>query len=234
MTVSTEHSLNYLLPTSLRAVIIASAFWVLSLPLTIISGSGGSVIGCLIGCYLVDRNLHQPALVRIRTGSILAVGFLLCLIGNLLAQILVDLELISRLFSPIGAFNISEFIKWLTISAGSAVGLRILSLRTSFGAILEIMFVATAFVLTLAAHRNGMIQRPFVIGDFALVRGIDPSIILMAFGCGAVLSLSALLMIENNQKRLPYHFLILGLLCFSLLAYVRLSVSYTHLRAHET
>ena len=222
MKVSTEHSLNYLLPTSLRAVIIASAFWVLSLPLTIISGSGGSVIGCLIACYLVDRNLHQPALVRIKTGSILAFGFLLCLIGNLLAQILVDLELISRLFSPIGAFNISEFIKWLTISAGFAVGLRTLSLRTSFGAILEIMFVATAFVLTLAAHRNGMIQRPFVIGDFALVRGFDPSIILMAFGCGAVLSLSALLMIENNQKRLPYHFLILGLLCFSLLAYVRL------------
>ena len=44
----------------------------------------------------------------------------------------------------------------------------------------------------------------------------------MAFGCAAVLSLSALLMMENNQKRLPYHFTVLGLLCFSLLIYVRL------------
>jgi hypothetical protein len=121
-----------------------------------------------------------------------------------------------------GAFNSSEFIKWFVISASITIGLRSLAHRTSYGAVLEILFVASAFVITLAAHRNGMIHRPFFIGDFALVRGIDPSAILMVFGCIAVLSLSALLMMENNQKRLPYHFAVLGILCFSLLVYVRL------------
>jgi len=166
--------------------------------------------------------------MRIRTSSILTAAFLTFLIGNLLARLFVELELISKLFTPIGAFNISEFTKWFLIGATTTISLRTLALRTSFGAILEIIFVATAFVLTLSAHRNGMIQRPFFIGDFALVRGLDPSTILLAFGCGAVLSLSALLMIENNQKRLPYHFLILGLLCFSLVAYVRLFGLPTH------
>jgi len=66
-----------------------------------------------------------------------------------------------------------------------------------------------------------MIHRPFFIGDFALTRGIDPSSILMAFGCVAVLSLAALLMIEHNHRRLPYHFAVLGALCFSLLVYVQ-------------
>ena len=67
-----------------------------------------------------------------------------------------------------------------------------------------------------------MIHRPFFIGDFALVRGIDPSSILMTMGCAAVLSLAALLIIENNQRRLPYHFAVLGMLCFSLIFYIRL------------
>ena len=35
------------LPTSLRALIIAAAYWVLSLSLTNISGSVASFIGCL-------------------------------------------------------------------------------------------------------------------------------------------------------------------------------------------
>ena len=120
------------------------------------------------------------------------------------------------------SFNTGEFIKFFAISASLTVCLRVLAQRTSYGAVIEILFVATAFVITLSAHRNGMIHRPFVIGDYALTRGIDPSSILMAFGCGAVLSLAALLMIENNHRRLPYHFTVLGLLCFSLLFYVRM------------
>ncbi len=96
-----------------------------------------------------------------------------------------------------------------------------MSLRYSWGAVLEIVFVATAFIITLSAHRNGMIHRPYFIGDFALIRGLDPSAILMAMGCGAVLCLAALLMMENNHRRLPWHFAVLGMLCFSLLAYVQ-------------
>ena len=222
MTVRAEHSSHHFLPTSLRAAIIASSFWVLSLSLSVVSGSVAAFVGCLFACYLVDLRLHQPPWNRFRTSSILCAGLLLWLVGIFTAQLLVSSQSVADLVSPMGAFNSSEFIKWFVISASITIGLRSLAHRTSYGAVLEILFVASAFVITLAAHRNAMIHRPFFIGDFALVRGIDPSAILMAFGCIAVLSLSALLMMESNQRRLPYHFAVLGILCFSLLAYVRL------------
>ncbi len=213
---------QHFLPTSLRAAIIASSYWVLSLSLTVVSGSVASFIGCLFACYLIDIGIHRAPLKRLRTFTINLISLSFLLLGLLLASLVTSTSLISELFSPMFSFNSGEAIKWFVISASLTVSLRVLAQRTSYGAVVEIIFVATAFVITLSAHRNGMIHRPFVIGDYALVRGIDPSSILMAFGCGAVLSLAALLMIENNHRRLPYHFTVLGLLCFSLLFYVRL------------
>lgn len=213
---------QHFLPTSLRAAIIASSYWVLSLSLTVVSGSIASFIGCLFACYLIDIGIHRSPLNRLRTFTInlMSLGFL-CL-GLFLASLVTSTALLSELTDPMFTFDSGEAIKWFAISASLTVSLRVLAQRTSYGAVVEIIFVATAFVITLSAHRNGMIHRPFFIGDYALVRGIDPSSILMAFGCGAVLSLAALLMIENNHRRLPYHFTMLGLLCFSLLFYVRL------------
>jgi len=213
---------KHFLPTSLRAAIIASSYWALSLSLTVASGSVASFIGCLFACYLIDLGIHRSPLKKLRTFTISLMSLSFLLLGLLLASMVTSTSLLSELTSPIFSFNTGEFIKWLAVSASLTVCLRVLAQRTNFGPVVEILFVAIAFVVTLSAHRNGMIHRPFVIGDYALTRGIDPSSILMAFGCGAVLSLAALLMIENNHRRLPYHFTVLGLLCFSLLFYVRL------------
>lgn len=213
---------QYFLPTSFRAAIIASSYWILSLSLTVPSGSVASFIGCLFACYLIDLGINRAPLNRLRTFTISTMSISMLLLGLLLASVVTNTTLLSNAVSPMFSFNTGEFIKWFAISASLTVYLRVLAQRTSFGAVVEILFVATAFVITLSAHRNGMIHRPFIIGDYALTRGIDPSSILMAFGCGAVLSLAALLMIENNHRRLPYHFTVLGLLCFSLIFYVRL------------
>ena len=222
MTIRADHSSHHFLPTSLRAAIIASSFWVSSLAVTVVTGSIAAFVGCLFSCYAVDLCLHKKPLNTLRTSTLIGLCFFTWLIALLVSSFSVNSALIANIFSPIYAFNLGEFVKWFGISASLTFSLRTLAHRASYGAIIEILFVASAFVVTLAAHRNGMIHRPFFIGDFALTRGIDPSSILMAFGCGAVLSLSALLMVENNQKRLPYHFTVLGLLCFSLLIYVRL------------
>ena len=40
------------LPGSLRAVILAGSYWVLSIPLTTVSGSAAALFGCLAACYL--------------------------------------------------------------------------------------------------------------------------------------------------------------------------------------
>ena len=213
---------NHLLPTGLRAVIIASAFWLLSLSLTVVSGSVAALLGCGLACYLAANRRTSDALSAIRTPVLLGAVLLLSVLGLLLASTMANSSLAANILSPITAFNSAEFIKWLALATGTTFVLRTLAQRTGYGAILEILFVASAFVITLAAHRNGMIHRPFLLGDYAITRGIDPSMILMAFGCAAILALSSLLMIENNHRRLPYHFAVLGVLCLSLLGYIQL------------
>lgn len=222
MSTRTEHTATQYLPTSLRSLIIASAFWVLSLSVTVLSGSLAAVAGCLFACYLIDLRIHQAPLLGLRTPVILGISAVIAFAGYLIGDFIAGSSTLAGLLSPITAFNLAESTQWFLICGAISISLRTLAHRVSFGAVLEIMFVASAFIITLAAHRNGMIHRPFFIGDFALIRGIDPATILMAFGCGAVLALSALLMVENNQKRLPYHFAVLGILCMSLVGYVRL------------
>lgn len=221
MATTKEPGMRYF-PTGMRAAIVASSFWVLSLSLTVLSGSVAAFVGCVMACYLLDAGIRRPPLRDLRTVAILLAAMALCGIGLALASLLSGTSVLVSLTSPLFAFNTAEFIKWFAFSAGLTAILRTLAHRTSYGAVVEILFVATAFVITLSAHRNGMIHRPFFIGDFALVRGIDPSSILMAFGAAAVLSLAILLMVENTQRRLPYHFAVLGVLCFSLLIYIRL------------
>ena len=215
-------SSQHFLPTSLRAAIIAISLWVLSLSLTVLSGSVAAVIACFLACFLIDRNIHKAVFVQLRTTTIFAACLLLSLTGLLLGSLLLKSALISSQLSPMFSYNSGEFIKWFSLCAALTIALRTLSHRSKFGAVLEIFFVACAFVITLSAHRNGMIHRPFFLGDFAVVRGIDPAVILMTMGCATVLALASLLMIERNQRRLPYHFTMLGLLCFSLLIYIRM------------
>lgn len=221
MAVSAASDFRYL-PTGMRAAIMASSFWVLSLSLTVVAGSVAAFVGCVVSCYAMDRALQRPPLNQLRTPALIVATLVLAGAGLLIANGLTSTSLLVSITSPVFAFNAGEFLQWLVFSAALTALLRTLAKRTSYGAVVEIVFVATAFVITLSAHRNGMIHRPFFIGDFALVRGIDPSSILMAFGCGAVLSLAALLMVENTQRRLPYHFGVLGVLCLSLLVYIRL------------
>lgn len=222
MTLRADQTVIQLIPISLRAGIVATAYWILSLSLTVLSGSIGSLFGCVFACYVIDLYIKKSPMKRLRTHSLIGIAGASAVLGLLTATFMTANSQISAMFPPLDVFNVSEFIKWFSISGSLTVILRTLAHRINFGAVLEILFVATAFVITLSAHRNGMIHRPFFIGDFALTRGIDPASILMGLGSAAVVLLSALLMIENNQRRLPYHFAVLGLLCFSLLLYVRM------------
>ncbi len=214
--------LSQLLPSSLRAAIIASSYWVLSLSLTSESGSVAAFVGCLFSCYLIDGLIKRPPLRDLRLSVIAVFTLVLLCVGVFLSSALTSSLSVASLIPPLLTYEIGEVLQWFLFAAALTALLRTLAHRTSYGRVTEILFVAAAFVITLAAHRQGMIHRPFFIGDYALTRGIDPSSILMALGCGAVLALAGLLMMENNHRRLPYHFTVLGLLCFSLLAYVQL------------
>ncbi len=219
MTSSSAHS--QFLPVSLRALIIAGSAWVLSIPLTTVAGSAAAFAGCLLACFATDAAIRRQPLRDMRAAAIVLAAAVVLAVAIVLGNAFKQSSLPVAVLGPMVSFEAGEVLLWLAAGAVLAALLRVLAVRSSYGRVLEILFVASAFVITLAAHRQGMIHRPFLIGDFALVRGIDPSSILMAIGCGAVLALSALLVMEGNHRRLPYHFAVLGLLCFSLLLYVQ-------------
>ena len=216
-----SHAAERLLPALVRAAIIAGSYWLLSLSLTVSTGSFAAVAGCIAACALVGVNDLENPLRRLRTPMILLGAVVLAATGMIAAGLVTGSSLIATLLGPVATFHLAEGVKWLLFSLTLTTAVRVLAVRSSAGGVIEVLLVATGFVIILSAHRNGMINRPFFLGDFALSRGLDPATILLVLGCGAVLCLSALLLVEENRRRLPYHFALFALLCLSLIGYVR-------------
>ncbi len=206
---------------AIRALILAIACWVLSTPLTTVGGSAAAALGCLLGCLLIDRLSPASALLQTRAPALMVILAALVALTGIVAELLTANTLLAALIGAMPLYHSGQFLFWFVLAAAVAVVLRHAARRHTWGALPELMFVASAFVITLAAHQRGMIDRPYFIGDYALIRGMDPTTILMGIGVAAVLTLTVLLMMENRHRRLPYHFAFLGLLCFSLLFYVQ-------------
>ncbi len=207
---------------SLRALVLIASFWVLSLSLTGMGGSVGAVAGALLGLWLAERWLDSSLMVRVRVlvlwvFAILAVGS-----AWLISESLTGSLWLSSLLTPLFAYHSAEAIYWLVLAAVVVFLLGHMRYRTSIGVILEAVLVAAVFASSLAAHRQGMVHRPFFIGDYALVRGMDPASILLALGCLVLVALAALFIQENRSRRLPYHIAVLMLLCAGLAGYVKL------------
>ncbi|MDP2282920.1 MAG: transglutaminase domain-containing protein [Pseudohongiella sp.] len=205
----------------IRAVILALACWVLSTPLTTVTGSTAAAIGCLLACLWADKQQRTGTLLQLRAPALLLMLALALVLISTVTSLLVQSAVLANLLGAIVLYQSGQSLFWFTLAATVAIALRHTARRHSWGALPELLFVACAFVITLAAHQRGMIDRPYFIGDFALIRGLDPTTILMAIGVAAVLALAILLMMENQHRRLPYHASILGVLCFSLLFYVQ-------------
>lgn len=207
--------------TAVRALILAAACWVLSTPLTTVAGSAAAFIGAFAICFWVDSRSSRSRLWRLRTPVVLLLCLTAVIVSHLIVSALTSSVSLARLSGAMTLYQSGQILFWLALAGAVGLALRLLAHRYSWGSVPELLFVASAFVITLAAHQRGMIDRPYFIGDFALIRGIDPSAMLMGIGVIAVMALVILLMIEQQQRRLPYHFSILALLCFSLLFYVQ-------------
>lgn len=205
----------------IRGFILAVACWVLSTPLTTIAGSAAAFTGCLLACLWMDARARDAMILKLRTGMVLLFVALAVALSVPVSASFTTSELLVSLLGPMPSYQTGQMVFWLVLAGSTGLILRLLARRYNWGSLPELLFVASAFVITLAAHQRGMIDRPYFIGDFALIRGIDPSTILMAIGVSAVLALAILLIMENNHRRLPYHFSVLALLCFSLLFYVQ-------------
>jgi transglutaminase-like putative cysteine protease len=205
----------------IRAIILAAACWVLSAPLTTVSGSAAAFFGCLAAVWWLDGRQPGAIILKLRTPVVLLLLLILVMTSSLGADLLTRSQGPSAALGAMTIYQLGQLLFWASLAASIALALRLYARRYSWGSLPELVFVASAFVITLAAHQRGMIDRPYFIGDYALIRGLDPSNILMGIGVLAVLTLTVLLMLENRQQRLFYHVSVLAMLCFSLLIYVR-------------
>lgn len=205
-----------------RALILGSASAVLSLPMTTTTGSVAAFVGSVLAVMVFDSLPASASILRLRTYVLLLLTAVMIGVGQWLASLMVQSSAPTNSLGALSSFELGQLSFWLFLSSSCVGAIRLLSRRFSWGSALELLYVAAAFVLTLSAHQNGMIDRPYFIGDFALIRGLDPSYLFMATGVAAVLILTLLLMLEQPLKRIPYHLAALAVLCLSLLVYISL------------
>ncbi len=212
----------------LRLAAVAFAAWLVSLPITIASGSTGAVFGALFVPFLLDKFYQTGRLAQFRLSAAITVALLLASVGLLIATVLRNGSELSELLSasaltadnPLALYSVGEFIAGFALAAAVCGSLHLLSQRGGAGRLCELTFIACAIVFTLTAHRNGMIDRPFMLGDFALIRGYDPAYLLMGIGTVSLLVLTAINLQEANKVRAVYHLATLAAVCLLLIVFV--------------
>ena len=199
---------------SVRGAAMAAGAAVLCWPLTGGAGLLGVMGGTAAGATLGSR----AGATRLRTLPGIALGLIVALTGMLLAGAVTRWLWVSQLLGPLPARNLGEIVLWASLGGGVAFAVRLLSERLEALAVLELALVTGAVAVALAAHRGGMVHRPFGLADWAWSRGLDPLHVLLWIG-GLTSFVAALFVFRDpRRQRWPVH--VLGLLVLALALYV--------------
>jgi len=210
--------------TLLRAAVFCAAAAVLSAPITVAAGVAAAMIGSFGGVVAAEEVGRRAASgPRLRVGSVALLALALAAAGTGLSRLAVGSAWLASALGPVAAIRWSEALMWLFLSAPLVFALRFAASRHPVASVLEMVAVGAAYVSCLAAHREGMVHRPFPVGDFAWTRGIDPAVVFLVLGGLSVFLLAALLVEEERKRRLPLHFGGLAAVALLLLLFVRVS-----------
>lgn len=201
----------------LRGTVLAGAAGVLCWQLTIGLGIVTAMVGALLAVLAADR----ASRTRLRLPSALLLALLALLLGLAVTHAWVASSTLALALGPVSVMVFAEALRWLALVFPTVFGLRFLASRRPLFAVIEALVVALAFSSGFSAHRDGMVHRPLLIGDWAWSRGIDPAFVFLALGGLGTLLLAALLISESQRKRLPLHFSALILVALFLFFFVR-------------
>ncbi|RMH16368.1 MAG: transglutaminase domain-containing protein [Acidobacteria bacterium] len=222
---------------ALRACVMGLALALLAWPLSVWTGVAAATLAAACGVVAGEATAHS----RLRLSSGLLLAALTAAAGIAVARSVVDATLFAGLLGPVATLHLSEALLWLAIALPATLALRLVALRRPALAVIEVGAVALAVVAAVAAHRGGMVHRPYAIGDWAWSRGIDPGVVLLAVGALASFVLAALLFSRRSPdavvqaargrrpadddvesyRRLPLHFAALAVLALFLLLVIR-------------
>lgn len=207
------------LTTGLRAIVLAGAAVLFAMPLTLGTGVAAAALGAAVGALAGQAASRS----RLRLPSVAVLTLLALLLGVWLARLMITLAWPAALLGPVGALWLSEAVRWLALVAPFAFLLRFTAARHGIGGVVEMVAVAAAMALSLAAHRNGMVHRPHLLGDWAWSRGLDPTLLFLAAGGLGTFILAALLLAEQRLRRLPLHFSALALVVLALFFTIKIT-----------
>lgn len=201
----------------LRAVVLAAAAVFLAWPLTVPAGVVAAASGALLAGLAAERARSG----RLRLVGAALFAALLGTVGVGLARLAVGSSTLAGWLGPVATLTAAEAVRWLFLAAAVVFLLRFAAARRPAAAVAEVAVVAFAFAAAFAAHRGGMIHRPFALGDWAFSRGLDPALVFLGLGGLATLLLAALLVSERQRRRLPLHFAALVAVALALLLIIR-------------
>ena len=122
---------------------VAFAAWLISLPLTIASGSLGTILGALLGPLILCALPHSSRALQLRFGAAAILAFVFAGTGLLLATVLRNGSEVGSLLSasatasgnPLSLYSAGEFIAGFTLAAAFCGSLHLLSQRGAVGRI---------------------------------------------------------------------------------------------------
>jgi transglutaminase-like putative cysteine protease len=199
--------------------VLTGTAWALVRELALPWGTGAAMAGTF-GAAVVSAPLARS---RVRLPIVWAVSAACAATALLLGLILVDGTTAARTLGPYGAMAAADLVRFGLLGIAVTLAIRTTSARRPAFAITELGLVVMALAGVVSAHRDGAINHPRFLSDWAWSRGIDPVILLLAIGGG---TLGALLVASLHERRgrglrVALHVLLLMLLAGAAVFLVR-------------
>ncbi|MBX2869093.1 MAG: hypothetical protein KTR18_10475 [Acidiferrobacterales bacterium] len=182
----------------LRCLVYGIATAVFAWPLTAEPGVLGATIGSVSGVVIA----HFLSRSRLRSLAVVALAIIVTFILIQFHSSLFNQVFITQALDPRTLLNMNEATFWTIVCAACATILVLCSLRVRALAVLELAAVVAVFSQLVVAHRYGAIHRPFELADPILLRGGDPSSLLLGLGAIAAVLMAVLLVKEQRVARL--------------------------------
>jgi protein-glutamine gamma-glutamyltransferase len=197
-----------LLWTALIAAIWASAAATLASGLSTTAGIVASALGAVSAAFaarrIADSSLRLPVIWAASLGILV-----LILLG---ARWTTAMSGAAALLGPRTSFGVSESALWFGGPLLLVLALRISTLRYRALVSMELAAVAAVFAGTVAAHRGGFINRPYMLVDRLWARGYDPVPVFLGIGVLIAAALLAILFHRESLRRSPLNLLLLLIL----------------------
>lgn len=178
----------------LRGLALAVAAAALLLDVSLPVGTAAAVLGTFAAA-LASGWLARS---RARLPLVWVVAGLCGASALLIGMVLVNETLPAELLGPRRAMEAADVMRFGLLAVALTLALRTTSARRPSFAIVELVLVAASLANVVAAHRDGAINRPRFLSDWAWTHGIDPTLILLYIGCG---TLAALLVATLHERR---------------------------------